>query len=520
MRTAPNIIIDLLKKDSNNLYHLYEKSVLCKGQQTYFFIRKINADSQYPDSFKSFAGCKLFGVYSENKKACFQHEAVFEPEISCIKKTDSGIIKELKLYPANSKNLSELKKIFSHLCPSALKTKPSFGFGDRLGIATPGHIKAINMHKDIFPVFAQQSIRELTKTSRTYRDVIDTAAWSIFQEGYCGKWGADADHLKEKEHLLDAIESGCTMFTIDTSGHLNENALSGKSGTICKNNKIGNNENTGEINNLKELLNRYLNKKMKLGNYVVEFDEDIISNLFFVYGRAIDFVLEIYNFIKQNIFSFDFEVSFDETSTVTSPQAHFFIINEMRQKDIDFTSLALRFPGEFFKGVDYAGDSEEFCRSIEIHGEITKQAGNYKLSLHSGSDKFSIYPDFYKYSNGNFHVKTSGTSWLESLHVIAECSPDIFRQIYDIAFESFEINKKDYHLILELSELPKSISNIKDDKLSGLLSNNRIRQCLHISYGTVLDRIGKALYGVLNTNEEKHYQFVASYLNRHLDLLK
>jgi len=130
-----------------------------------------------------------------------------------------------------------------------------------------------------------------------------------------------------------------------------------------------------------------------------------------------------------------------------------------------------------------------------------------------------VYPDFYKYTSGNFHVKTSGTSWLEALHVISECSPSLFRKIYGIAYSNFELNKRDYHLVLKLSEIPESIADRKDENLQELLFDSRIRQCLHISYGTILDNLGEQLYGVLNDNEEMHYSYVCDYLEKHLDLL-
>lgn len=520
-----DIIINILKKDKKDAYHLYEKSIMCSGENTYFLVK--NCDNKQPGigNISNSIGNespaiknKWLGIYSESEKPGLL--PAFESLIRSISDSGSNKVKSLKLYPANSKNLSELKKILPHLSPSVLRTAPSFGFGDRLGIATPGHIRTINKHKGILPVFAQQSIRELTKTKRNYHDVIDSASWSVFQEGYTGKWGADADHLKDAKNLLHAIEAGCTMFTIDTSDSLNERILTGSCDLSGDKNQRINSENAGTIKNMKSLIERYSGKKIKQGKYVLKFDEDTILKLLLVYGKALDFVSETYEFIKQNTTSFDFEVSFDETKTVTSSQAHFFIANEMRLRNIDFTSLALRFPGEFFKGIDYIGNIDDFKRSIEIHGEIAKETGNYKLSLHSGSDKFSIYPDFYKYSFGNFHVKTSGTSWLEALHLIAECNPALFRNIYSLSFESFEENKKDYHLVLKLSELPESIQKIGDSELGKTLSDSRIRQCLHISYGTILDNLGKEVYEVLNENEEKHYQFVYGYLNRHLNLLQ
>ena len=192
----------------------------------------------------------------------------------------------------------------------------------------------------------------------------------------------------------------------------------------------------------------------------------------------------------------------------------------MHSSGIDFTSLALRFPGDFYKGIDYCGEISDFAKNIKIHGEIARKNGRYKLSLHSGSDKFSIYTVFRKYSKGLFHVKTSGTSWLGALHIIVRYNPELFRKIYLLSLESFEENKKDYHLDLKYDELPKTLKDVKDKKLRSIIYNTNIRQCLHIAYGTVLDKMKKEVYETLNSYEQKHYRFVSSYLLKHLDLLK
>ena len=125
-----------------------------------------------------------------------------------------------KKAPLNEKNAAALRKAFPWTAPvPVLNKKCSFGCGDRLGLASAAHAELFKKY-DAFPVFAQQSIRELTLTKRTYRSVIDDATFLVFQAGYMGGYGADGDHLKSFEHIDMALEVGVTMLTLDLSDEL------------------------------------------------------------------------------------------------------------------------------------------------------------------------------------------------------------------------------------------------------------------------------------------------------------
>src|SRR5437667_6315978 len=100
--------------------------------------------------------------------------------------------------------------------PTLLGLAPSFGFGDRLGLATPGHIAACRKG-GLQPIFAQQSVREMTRTQRTPEEVMAAAQRGIQEEGWSGAWGADADHLKTREDVESLATAGFTFFTIDPS---------------------------------------------------------------------------------------------------------------------------------------------------------------------------------------------------------------------------------------------------------------------------------------------------------------
>src|SRR5687768_3647271 len=100
--------------------------------------------------------------------------------------------------------------------PEPLGLSPSFGFGDRLGLATPGHVDALRAHGGaIHPVFAQQSIRELARTKRTPTEVMDNTIFQLRSASYLGVWGADADHLKTQEDVNATAGAGFVCFTID-----------------------------------------------------------------------------------------------------------------------------------------------------------------------------------------------------------------------------------------------------------------------------------------------------------------
>ncbi|MDL2236191.1 tagaturonate epimerase family protein, partial [Christensenellaceae bacterium OttesenSCG-928-L17] len=127
---------------------------------------------------------------------------------------------EFVLAPLTHENAQVLRTLFPFTAPvQVLEQARTVGVGDRLGIACPGHIRVFEQY-DAFPVFAQQSIRELTLTNRTYNDVLDCVTFSVFREDYTRGFGADGDHLKTPEEVDYALSCGYTMITLDCSEHI------------------------------------------------------------------------------------------------------------------------------------------------------------------------------------------------------------------------------------------------------------------------------------------------------------
>ncbi len=179
-----------------------------------------------------------------------------------------------------------------------------------------------------------------------------------------------------------------------------------------------------------------------------------------------------------------------------------------------FTSLAPRFIGRFEKGVDYIGDLNALDAELAKHASVTAHFGTYKLSLHSGSDKFNDYPLIAKYCGERIHVKTAGTSYLEALRVLARHEPDLFLKIYSLGRERYETDKKTYHVSARLDMLPNT------DDLPSLLNDFHARQILHVTFGSALTQFGVELRTALIKHDDTYYEGLKIHFDKHLSLLK
>ena len=131
---------------------------------------------------------------------------------------------DLLLCPLSAANAAALRARLPWLNPQPLGLAKSAGCGDRLGLATPGHVRALRAVGGIAPIWAQQSMRENARTGRTPQQVIDDAMWGLFQEGWREPWGADADHLKTTADVDLCVAAGYTFFTVDPGDHVDNEA--------------------------------------------------------------------------------------------------------------------------------------------------------------------------------------------------------------------------------------------------------------------------------------------------------
>ena len=379
-----------------------------------------------------------------------------------------------------------------------LSLRPSFGFGDRLGLATPGHIAAVRGTR-FAPIFAQQSVRENTRTGRTPQQVLDDARRAVDAAGWDLPWGADADHLKTLDDLPAFVQAGYTFFTVDPGEHVDNGADTDSVEALKR--KIA-------ISNWDEFSGLYLNEtdEQPWG----DFDPDSLMRAAVKYGRAIQYAVTMFRRLSAMKDTFDFEVSVDETDSPTTPLEHYFIANELTRGGVKFTSLAPRFIGRFEKGVDYIGDLDALDAELARHAAVTRHFGSYKLSLHSGSDKFSVYPLIAKYWGERIHVKTAGTSYLEALRVLAQWEPDLFLKIYALGKESYKTDKRTYHVSADLDLLPET------DDLPSLLDDFHAREVLHVTFGSALTRFGAELKEAIMRHETAFLEDLQAHFGKHL----
>jgi tagaturonate epimerase len=427
--------------------------------------------------------------------------------------------------------------------PQTLGLKRSFGFGDRLGLATAGHLAALG-ERDFAPIFAQQSIREMARTQRTPEQVMSAATAALETAGYTGAWGADADHLKTPEDVHRTAAAGFTFFTIDPSEYVNNAA------------------DTLPVDQLKPLVDkmladgifdspqwaqRYLGQSFDIAGESLRFTQEQLHRAAVKYARAIHHSATMSEVISRAASpspgtpgegrgeglspspgtpgegrgggrAYEIEVSVDETDSPTSPLEHLFFALELRRRNVTVVSLAPRFIGEMEKGIDYRGDLGAFERSLQQHVAIARHAGPYKISVHSGSDKFAIYPVVGRVCGELLHVKTAGTSYLEALRVIVRTDPALFREIAAFCKGRFTEDRRSYHISTteqQVNALPLEgeMERLYLDEIPG-------RQLLHVTFGSVLTSDFKPrILDVLHRQESLHQELLRMHFDKHLRLL-
>jgi hypothetical protein len=409
-----------------------------------------------------------------------------------------------------------------------LGLKKSFGYGDRLGLATPGHLKTALKFKDFAPIFAQQSIREMERTARTPTEVMKAAVDALNRNNFTGVWGADADHLKNEKDVQYTAAAGFCFFTIDPSAfvvneadHMTEQQLEEGVKKLV----------ADKIFDSADWEKMYLDKKIDVGSGVVlSFTRTDLRRAAIKYARAIAHSAEMSQFIIKASAGkpYEIEVSVDETDSPTSSVEHLFFGMELKRRNVKVVSLAPRFIGEMEKGIDYKGDLKAFEAKLKEHVAIAKFCGPYKISVHSGSDKFSIYPIVGRVCGDLLHVKTAGTSYLEALRVVVRRDVPLFKEIASYCHGRFATDRKTYHISTTDDQVAQLARNTSGNLEHLYLEEIPGRQVLHVTFGSVLTQ-GKrangqtfkdALLDTLNKNAGLYDEVLEIHFDKHLSGLK
>ncbi|MCG9972873.1 tagaturonate epimerase family protein [Christiangramia crocea] len=368
--------------------------------------------------------------------------------------------------------------------------KYSFGVGDRFGKEAIAQLRAILQLRtdgiEVVPVWNKSDREHKTVGTQpeSLREEADTAIKSL---GYKGDYFVDADHISLEN--VDPYLPVSDFFTIDVA------------------NFIGKETSLEEKKSFIWFFDKYRGK-LRISGISEEFviteeNLDEMCDMFLLAMKNAGIVYE--HIASEKDGEFSTEVSIDEVDKPQSPVELFFILAALAYYNVPVNTIAPKFTGEFNKGVDYNGDLTQFEREFEEDLLVLKYAvqefdlpENLKLSVHSGSDKLSIYPviqKLIKTHDAGLHLKTAGTTWLEELIGISESGGEGFvfsKNLYAEALERFDELTADYKSVLAIDkrQLPdpegfssgKSFADTLRHEPDSKEYNPHFRQLLHCAY--------------------------------------
>jgi len=371
--------------------------------------------------------------------------------------------------------------------------KYSIGVGDRFGQQAKAQlqacIQAAEHRVELVPVW-NKSNREHQIIGSDPAGVYNAAATAVKVLGWTKPWHVDADHINLQ--TVDRFIPWSDFFTIDVADWIGKPTSSDLVETFVKQHT----ELTGKI-------------EVPGLDREIHITETDLRRIATKYLAAVRMAGEIYRYIAKNKGEGTFitEVSMDETDTPQTPPELLAILAAVADEKIPIQTIAPKFTGRFNKGVDYVGNlaqfEKEFNDDLCVIRFAVKQYGlpdNLKLSVHSGSDKFSLYPiinkAIHKHDAG-LHLKTAGTTWLEEVIGLAEAGGAglaLAKEIYAEALEHIDELCKPYATVIDIdkSKLPDAATVSKWSSAQFVAAlrhdptckefNPHLRQLLHVGY--------------------------------------
>ncbi len=385
--------------------------------------------------------------------------------------------------------------------------KFSIGMGDRFahqGVAQlRAIVKANSFGLDISPVW-NKSNREHIYVHSKPEDVRNEADAAVAALGFKGKYFVDADHINLTT-VAPFVETA-DFFTLDVAAF------------------IGKPSAEADVKAFVASCSKYMGDLVIPGmekplHVTTELLEEIASKFLAATQQA----SEIYQYLaeKKGVGNFVTEVSMDEVESPQTPVYLLFILKMLADKGVPAQTIAPKFTGRFNKGVDYRGDLQQFAKEFEedvlVIDFAVKEFGlpeELKLSIHSGSDKFSIYPimaDVIKKYDKGLHLKTAGTTWLEEVIGLAVAGGDgleLAKKIYANSLNRSEELCAPYADVIDIdtAQLPtvEEVKGWSSDKFANTLRhipghpdyNSNFRQLIHVAY-KVAAELGDEYYDML-----------------------
>jgi hypothetical protein len=390
--------------------------------------------------------------------------------------------------------------------------KYTFGIGDRFAHQGLAQLQAIlKVRKegiDVHPVW-NKSNREHMIIKSSPNDVRAEADAAVAASGWTGAYYVDADHIGLK--TVDAFIPGSNFFTLDVAD------FTGKAAEVKA------------VEGFLKVASRYTGSLSIPGiDRPFHLTEETVRGAAGKFLLAVQEAGRIYRYLEERKGkeAFVTEVSVDETDTPQNPVELFLILAMISEERIPIQTIAPKFTGRFNKGVDYVGDlgqfAKEFDEDLSVIAFAVREFGlpeSLKLSVHSGSDKFSIYPiinRLIKKHHAGLHVKTAGTTWLEEVIGLAESGGDglaLVKEVYAQAHEHFAELAAPYSTVIDIDATklpdPQSVMGWSSAQYANALRhvesspeyNPDLRQLLHVGF-KVAAGMGKRFTEALRANEE------------------
>ncbi len=406
-------------------------------------------------------------------------------------------------------------------------TRFSVGVGDRFGHQARAQIRAVQAMKDqgitVVPVW-NKSFREHSLIGTHPADTRRAADAAVAAEKWSSGYFLDADHINIKNVELFLPTSD--FFTLDVADFIGKPA---------------------EAADCEAFVNQHVGLIGKLTivgiNQPLELNRATLMAVAEKYLTAIRAAGNLYRHIAaaKKGTPFVTEVSMDETATPQTPVELLVILAGLSDEKIPLQTIAPKFTGSFHKGIDYIGDPKVFAREfdedvcvIRYAIEHFKLPDTLKLSVHSGSDKFSLYPHIaasLKRHHAGVHLKTAGTTWLEEVIGLAAADGEglaLAKQIYRMAIPRFDKLCAPYASVVSIdkTQLPSTddvdkwtsaqfVGALEHNQANPLFNDN-FRQLVHIAF-PIASEMGTTYTNALDAHAEIIGNYVTNnLLERHL----
>lgn len=400
--------------------------------------------------------------------------------------------------------------------------KFSIGTGDRFSHQGKAQLSAIMKANetglDISPVW-NKSNREHIYVGSKPTDTRNEADDAVKALGFKGQYFVDADHINLS--TVEPFVEVSDFFTLDVASF------------------IGKESSKEEIDAFIASCEKYIGELQIPGiAEPITVTKELLEGIANKFLAATQQASEIYAYLKEKKGEGNFitEVSMDEVESPQTPIEMLFILKMLANKGVPAQTIAPKFTGRFNKGVDYVGDLEQFAKEFEedvlVIDFAVKEFGlpeELKLSVHSGSDKFSIYPimaEVIKKHDKGLHLKTAGTTWLEEVIGLAVAGGEALDAAKKIYANS--INRKDelcapYADVIDIdaSQLPtvEEVNSWSSEKYANTLRhipghpdyNANFRQLIHVAYAVAAE-MGQEYYDLL----EKYADVIGSCVEENI----